>query len=253
MTGSPDNVFGGLRGYGPTINAEDGTPLRSRDRFSIAELNQISLNYIGKFMDNKLHVNVGVRDPYFQRKLNQFCYTFNGASAYCDSVSFPLVQTALANGVATHTATALNTLLFGPGSTTITVDPATNLPNFRLPFKQTFNFNRLLPNAGASYNFDPNNQVYVTYAAGFSAPKTDDLYTSSPQLVAPETSDNYGVGYRYQTNMVTVSANVWGPPGATTSSSLSIRTTRRSRSTATWAAWSFTASTPKQAGSRSTT
>ncbi|HXQ46231.1 MAG TPA: TonB-dependent receptor, partial [Caulobacteraceae bacterium] len=210
MTGTPDSVFGGLRGYGPVIPAEDGTPLRSRDRFSIAQLNQVSFNYIGKFMDDKLHVSAGVRDPYFQRQLNQFCYTFNGASAYCDSVNPALVQAALATGIATHTATALNNLLFGPGSTTITIDPTTNAPNFRLPFKQTFNFNRLLPNAGASYNFDPSNQVYITYAAGFSAPKTDDLYTSSPQLVQPETSDNYGVGYRYQTGTATVSANLWG-------------------------------------------
>jgi len=63
MTGTPDNVFAGLRGFGPIIPAEDGVALRTRDRFSIAKLNQVSLNYIGRFFDNRLHVNIGVRDP----------------------------------------------------------------------------------------------------------------------------------------------------------------------------------------------
>ncbi len=210
MTGSPANVFGGLDGFGPTVDAEDGVPLRTRDRFSIAELNQVSLNYIGRFMNDQLHINVGLRDPYFTRNLNQYCYTFNGASAYCDSVSPALVSAALANGIANHNTTALNTLLFGPGSTTITLNPVTNAPNFRLPFHATFNFNKLLPNAGVSYNFDNANQIYATFAEGFSAPKTDDLYTSSTNLVQPETSYNYGIGYRYQASRLTVSATLWG-------------------------------------------
>jgi iron complex outermembrane receptor protein len=209
MTGSPANVFGGLAGFGPQILSEDGTPLRSRDRFSIAELNQVSFNYIGKYLDDKLHLNLGLRAPFFERDLNQYCYTYNGGSQYCDSVNPTLVTAALSNGIATHSTTALNTLLFGPGSTSISLNPTTNAPNFRLPFKQTFNFSKPLPNVGVSYNLNDANQFYLTFAQGFSAPKTDDLYTSSQQLVQPETVYNYGGGYRYQTSKITLSANLW--------------------------------------------
>jgi iron complex outermembrane receptor protein len=51
--------------------------------------------------------------------------------------------------------------------------------------------------------------VYATYAQGFSAPKTDNLYTSSPQTVQPETSDSYAIGWRYQTSAITTSFSLW--------------------------------------------
>jgi iron complex outermembrane receptor protein len=237
-TGDPANVFGGLNGYGPPVLAEDGTPLRTRDRFSIAMLNQISANYIGKFFDDRLHVNIGLRDPYFQRDLNQYCYTYNGSSAWCDSISPALVQAAITNdtqwfitknsqtpgaliggSVAPYLTALLGTLYPQASSTTPTnpSSPVTSVyynpngtPNFRMPFSKTYNFNKLLPNVGASYDFDDHNQVYVTFAEGFSAPKTDDLYTSTPELVQPETSNQYGLGYRYHSPSITASVNLWG-------------------------------------------
>ena len=208
-TGAPDDVFGGKQGYGAEVLAEDGAPLRTRDRHSIAMLNQVAINYIGKFVDDRLHVNIGLRDPYFERDLDQFCYTYNGGSAYCDSVSPALVQAAYNTDVANHNAKALSTLLFG-NTTSVAYNASTGLPNFRFPFKQTYHFNKLLPNAGASYNIDDHNQVYLTYAQGFSAPKTDDLYTSAQQLVQPESSNQYGGGYRYQSPTITGSVNLWG-------------------------------------------
>ena len=41
----------------------------------MAALNQVSLGYSGKFMDEKLRVSAGVRAPFFERELNQYCYT----------------------------------------------------------------------------------------------------------------------------------------------------------------------------------
>ena len=214
ITGVPDNVFGGKAGYGPTVMAEDGSILRTRDRLSLAKLNQVSFNYIGKFVDNRLHVNIGLRDPYFERDLNQFCYTYNGGSAWCDSVSPAKVLADYNLDIANHASGADKsssaTLLSGLLGTNIAFNPATGTPNFRFPFKQTYNFNRLLPNLGASFDIDDHNEVYATFAQGFSAPKTDDLYTSDQELVHPESSNQYGIGYRYHSPSITLSINGWG-------------------------------------------
>jgi iron complex outermembrane receptor protein len=206
QTGFPQNPFGGMRGQ--VLNTQDANsnfPIRGRDRVSVAALNQVSFNYIGRFIDDKLHINIGVRDPMLQRKLNQFCYTYNGTSQYCDTVDPTLVQNAYNAGVAAGNTTALSTLL----GISPTFNTVTKAPNFRFPFKQTYNYSKVLPNAGASFNFNPQNQVYFTYSQGFSAPRTDNLYSSSSQTVKPELTDNYGVGYRYQTRMLTASVNPW--------------------------------------------
>jgi iron complex outermembrane receptor protein len=204
QTGMPDNVFGG--GFGGTpIATQDGFKVRGRDRFSIAELNQISFNYIGRFLDDKLHISAGVRDPMLTRKLSQYCYTYNGTSAYCDTIDQGLVQAAYNAGVAAHNAAALTTLL----GTTVSYNTVTQAPNFRLPFKQTLTYSKFLPNAGVSYNFTPEHQIYFTYAQGYSAPRTDNLYSSSPQGVKPEITDNYGAGYRYHSGMFTASVSPW--------------------------------------------
>jgi len=215
-TGDPDNVFGGKAGYGPDIATLDGSILRKRDRFSIAELNQFAFNYIGKFDDDKIHINIGVRDPMFTRHLNQFCYMYNGGSEYCDTINPALVAAALAaDGTGTPGATASHiTALMGIENSTATSLTnikygANGLPNFRDPFHQTYNFSKVLPNTGATYSFDEHNLVYITYDQSFSAPKTDDLYTSTPENVQPETTTQYALGYRYQGSALTGSVNLW--------------------------------------------
>ncbi len=207
--GQPANIFGGTDGYGPTILSSDGTPLRSRDRYSIATLNQFAFNYIGKYFNDNLHVNLGVRDPFFVRHLNQYCYTYNGASAYCNDASPTAVQSlinaAQANGGVNSAANlkSIGTLL----GVTPTFNALTDTVNLRTPFTQRFSFNKPLPNVGATYRVLDNNLFYVTYAESFSAPKTDDLYTSSTELVKPQTADEYGAGYRYQDRTWTGSLN----------------------------------------------
>jgi iron complex outermembrane receptor protein len=208
-TGQPGSVFGGKDGWGSTqVATADGSILRTRDRFSIAELNQISGNYLGKFFDDRLHINIGVRAPFFKRDLNQYCFTYNGTSAYCDTINLAAVQAAYNAGVAAGNTNALSTLLFGKtGSISFNTD--TKTPNFRAPFSQTFNYNKVLPNAGATWRLTDNQLLYATYSEGFSAPKTDDLYTSSPQTVQPETSESYAAGWRYQSQLLTTSFSVW--------------------------------------------
>jgi iron complex outermembrane receptor protein len=220
-TGAPDNVFGGKQGYGTPITTLDGSILRKRDRYSEAVLNQFAVNYVGKFMDDKLHVNIGLRDPMFQRHLNEFCYEFGGTNAYCDTISPALVAAAITkdntapsavpgcltpftNTNPNSTAVALTCLL----GTTVKYGVG-NKANFRTPFHQTYKFTKVLPNLGASYDFDDHNSAYATFTEGFSAPKTDDLYVSSGDPVQPETTFNYGVGYRFHTSTLTASANAW--------------------------------------------
>ena len=182
-------------------------------------LNQVAVNYIGKFMDDRLHINAGLRAPYFKRDLNQFCYTYNGTTVQCDTVDQSLVTAALAKDIAAFaaapvgskptSATNLNQLLFGK-ATGVNFDQVTGQPNFRLPFRQTFNFNKVLPNAGVSYRINDDQMVYATYAEGFSAPKTDDLYSSSTAVVQPETSESFAAGWRYQSSAFTTSFSAWG-------------------------------------------
>ena len=208
QTGFSQTYFGGIDGQG--IYGADGVAIRKRDRFSIAELNQFSFNYIGRWFDDRFHVNLGVRQADFTRHLNQYCYEVSGANDFCDSVNPSLVQTAYnadltANRSAGASAAALASLL----GTGVTTGPG-GLPNFRFPFAQTYHFDKPLPNAGASWNFNPSNQIYVSYSEGFSAPQTDDLYTSSPELVQPETTDNFAGGYRYQNSRFTLTASGWG-------------------------------------------
>ena len=64
----------------------DGFQLQQRDRNSIALLNQISGQYIGKFFDDALRIEIGVRRPFFKRDLETFCpIQAADGFAYCTS------------------------------------------------------------------------------------------------------------------------------------------------------------------------
>lgn len=202
-TGQPEDVMGGKDGYGTPILTADGRVLQNRDRFSRAKLSQFAVNYMGAFFDNRLHINVGVRDPHFERDLNQFCYTYNGTSAYCTAANPAAILAAYNAGVAAHNTTAL--AAYVPG---VTYNASTGTPNFRFPFTGNVHYKKVLPNAGVSYRITDENQVYASMSKGFSAPKTDDLYLSSEaDVVQPESSWTYSAGYRYQTHMLTASLN----------------------------------------------
>ena len=80
---NPLSVFGGKDGHGPKVATNDGSFIRGRDRFSIAELNMFSAEHFGSFVENKLEVRAGLRAPYFKRELNQFCFSQNVFGVLC--------------------------------------------------------------------------------------------------------------------------------------------------------------------------
>ncbi len=180
--GWPTSVFSGLQGFGGAqILGVDGNVLERRNRLTIADLNQVSLEYIGKFFDDHLRLDLGVRDPFISRNLNQYCYTNPPSTAYC--TTFPSAATAARATV--------------------------------LPFTIHKTYNQPLPNVGATWNFDSKNSVFVDYTEALNAPVNDDLYaigiigtggtsTTNPGAdnVKPETSRTIEGGYRYQASNI---------------------------------------------------
>lgn len=192
--GNPLDVFGGKDGHGPKIATADGSFVRGRDRFSIAQLNMFAAEYVGHFMDDSLEIRAGVRAPFFKRELNNFCYSQNGSSnVLCTTQP---VQATLANG---------NVLIRGQGTT-----------QYIAPYKAEKKYDDVLPNVGVSYKLGGGHSVYASYAEGLSAPRTDNLYTATRGAdgsivnpgVQPETTQTIDVGYRYTTSNIqaTVSA-----------------------------------------------
>jgi len=219
QTGDPDSIFGGKDGYGTPILDANGNPIQKRNRRSIAELNQISFNYIGKFLDDRLHVDIGIRAPFFNRSLNNYCDTYNGTTVFCNNAPGFSQAALMADynaDVAAHNApgkaaTNLTRDLRAAGILSSTAQIATGpggIPDFRFPFSNyNTSFSKPLPNVGVSYRLTENNFFYASYAAGFAAPKTDDLYSAPIDAVHPESSDNYGIGYRFETRKLYVSVN----------------------------------------------
>jgi iron complex outermembrane receptor protein len=211
--GNPVDIFGGLDiqaagiktlGLDGLPNTADDTLLQNRDRLSKAILNQVSASYTGRFLDDALLIDVGVRAPYFSRDLNQYCYSQVGSpfNVRCTQEAFTDLD---GDGIGT---------LAGGGAT-----------NFIRPLTATFEYDALLPNVGVSYDLDENNIVFASYAEGFSAPRTDNLYTFGISsggtvetgaletivslAVAPEKTQSFDVGYRFQGDDVTASVSLW--------------------------------------------
>ena len=190
-----ESWFGGKDGHGTKINTADGKSfMRARDRFSIATLNQVSLEYRGKFMDDNLGVSVGVRAPFFKRELNQFCYSQAGSSTVRCTSETP--NATLANGNVT----------FLGGST-----------QYIPPYEKTLKYDDVLPNVGANYRLGDHGQIFGSFAESTSLPRTDNLYTVfrladgsiGNSTVQPETSKTFEGGYRYQSGVVIFSASGW--------------------------------------------
>jgi len=187
--GWPTSVFSGLQGFGGAqILGVDGNVLERRNRLTLADLNQVSLEYIGKFFDDHLRVDLGVRDPFIARTLNQYCYTNPPTSVFC--TSFPSLASS----------------------------QTTKYPV--LPFTLHKNYNKPLPNIGATWNFDKQNSVFIDYTEALNAPINDDLYaigligtggssstTPGSDSVQPETSRTIEGGYRYQASTLRVTVD----------------------------------------------
>ncbi|MDB5421540.1 MAG: TonB-dependent receptor, partial [Brevundimonas sp.] len=188
------DVFGGRNDEGNRVVNLDGYTLQSRDRKSIAELNQFSLEYRGKFLQDALTVNLGVRAPFFRRELNQNCFSQNASSNVLCTSQTP--NAPLANGNVT----------FGTSSTQY-------IPPYQLEKK----YDDILPNVGATYRFGEGHSVYGSYSASLSAPRTDSLYvvrrladnSIGNPTVQPETSKNYDLGYRFTRSTLVLQASAF--------------------------------------------
>jgi iron complex outermembrane recepter protein len=183
--------FGGRSGT--PIRAQDGFALQTRDRLSIALLNQISGEYRGKFLEEKLTVVLGLRAPFFKRELNQFCYTLPASgNPVCTSLSLGTTPV--------------------PAPTPFLI-PSTSTAPFPLngvfaPFKSTYKYDKLLPNVGFTVKAVEGLVVAGNFSKGFSAPRTDNLYRAPIVSVKPETTDNFDLAVRYADS--TIQASVSG-------------------------------------------
>ncbi|MES2897306.1 MAG: TonB-dependent receptor [Pseudomonadota bacterium] len=199
QNGDPLDVFGGKDGYGPPVVLSDGTILRRRDRFSIATLNQFSIEYRGRFMEDRLLLNAGLRAPFFKRDLNNYCYQRDTFNAYCTTQS-PTVVAGTDDGQG-------RPLVVFPTAGSSQNSSSAN--RFALPRSFQVKFDDVLPNVGVSYELTDNHSIYLSYAETLSAPRTDDLYGQKLSDVGPEIGKAIDLGWRYQSPTLLLTAAAW--------------------------------------------
>jgi len=181
--GVPTDVFP----INDPILDKNGRIVEKRDRLSFAVLDQVSGEYRGTF--GGLTVNLGVRAPWFKRNLHNFCFT-TSASGFVDCLGRGNDADNAIYAAANPTAGAIG-------------------------FRQ-YKYNRVLPNAGATYKFGGGFSAYVNYSKGLQVPGTDNLYqdyfyaTNNPAANPdPETSDNFDGGVRYTTSKIQATISPW--------------------------------------------
>jgi iron complex outermembrane receptor protein len=200
-SGDPESVFGG-RNARPVLT-QTGFQLQQRDRTSIALLNQISGQYIGKFFDDALRVEVGVRRPFFSRDLDTKCpIQAKDGFAYCTD------EPILARGSVVPAGPNGSIPIFVLPGDNINALPASANPVYA-PFKAHYKFGKLLPNVGFTYNVTSPISVFGSYAKGFSSPRTDNLYRAPRVDVDPEETNAFDLGVRYASSRVQAQLTGW--------------------------------------------
>ncbi len=195
--GDPTDVFGGKPGEGNAIFTLGDNVFQKRDRLSTATLEQFSIRYVGDFFNDALTIDVGLRAPHFERELDQRCFTAAGNSG----------DPTCTNGDYTP------------------ADPAAPARPLVRPFQASVEYDDVLPSLGIVFRPGDDHQIFFGYSEGLSAPRTDDLYNGLDQafdpppaggptineleLVEPETSQAYDLGYRFQGDRVILSTQVW--------------------------------------------
>lgn len=166
----------------------NGATLQKRDRLSYAILNQVSGEYLGKFFNEALTVQAGVRAPFFKRKLENNCFTSSASGT---------TQCFGTDGIIPGNAGTLN-------------------PTWAVPQKRTYKYNKVLPNVGLNFKITPEASVFWNYAKGLSVPGTDSLYNAfffargtDGANPAPETTDSFDLGTRYATNGFQAQVSLW--------------------------------------------
>ena len=175
-----------------------GVNLQKRDRLSYAILNQFSGEYRGEF--GPLTVNVGLRAPFFVRRLHNYCFT-SSASGFVECSGQDPTRDAL--------MASLNPYV---------VDPVTGrvVSGWSPPQKRTFKYDKLLPNLGAIYDITDQMSVFASYTKGLSVPSTDNLYNSfffakdtDEAQPDPETTDSFDGGLRYRSGQIQAQVSGW--------------------------------------------
>lgn len=169
------------------IRDSSGNIIEKRNRMSYAILHQVSGEYAGRFLDNRLSFNVGVRVPFLRRDLTNNCFT-TSQSGFVDCPANASMNAAYA---AAHTG-------------------------YAAPQTRVIDYNRVLPNAGITFNFTPRISMFANYSKGLQVPGTDSLYNAFYYPVndprtkpSPETTDNYDVGVRYRSGKILAQASGW--------------------------------------------
>ncbi len=202
--GDPESVFGGRGSATPVLTA-DGFQLQQRDRRSIALLNQISGQYIGKFFNDDLRVEIGVRRPFFKRDLETFC-PVQAADGFAYCTSEPILTRGTVVVIPGGTPA---------GSIPIYINQGDTLPTnaaFRplyAPFAAKYKFGKALPSIGFTYRVAGPVSIFGSYAKGFSAPRTDNLYRAPRVDVIPEETNAFDLGVRYTNRLVQAQGTVW--------------------------------------------
>jgi iron complex outermembrane recepter protein len=189
-SGDPLSVWGGKdeAGADPILTLA-GDVFQTRDRLSVASLSQPSIRYIGDFLNDTVTLDVGVRAPFFTRELDQRCFAALGSS-------------------------------FDP-----TCPSGTFVPTGVAPFEAEVEYEDILPSVGVSFRPADGHLLFFSYAEGLSAPRTDDLYSgldpafdpappggptvNQLELVDPETTQSYDIGYRYDGGDLIFSSGIW--------------------------------------------
>jgi iron complex outermembrane receptor protein len=206
-SGNPLSKFGGLHKKAAAVQDADGSFLRGRDRKSYAILNQVAASYEGRWFDDMLRVDVGGRLPFFQRDLNQFCYTEATAGTGVPALLLPGVAQPYCT---TEPATPDGLFINGLPTVTFAKIPSGTAPRFVVPFKGVTRYSKFLPNVGVSLSpWGETHQFYASFAEGLSAPRTDNLYALGiDRTVRPETTDAYDVGYRFLSDDHDITATI---------------------------------------------
>jgi len=190
--GQPVDVFPVNQGEADAT----GSILQKRDRLSYAVLNQVSGEYRGEFMDNKLVVTAGLRMPFFKRDLTNNCYTSSAGG---------FVECFGSNSAAGTAAGTLNPYVV----TTNTTTGAVSVTGWAPPQNRVFNYKKLLPNIGFVFDLTKDASVFGNFSQGLSVPGTDNLYNafffplSTPgSKPTPETTDNFDLGVRMRSGKI---------------------------------------------------
>lgn len=188
--GAPFDLWAGKKEAGLRVKTADGNYIRRRDRQSYADVDVYSLEYRGRFIEDKLGVSLGVRHQKLERELNQYCYSpVTGGAAnnpYCST-----------QNIVTSTPTS------DPAINVVTLE-GSGTTRYFTPYQRTVSFSKTLPNVGLTWNFDHGGQIFGTYAESMSSPRTDIYYDvvlsgndMRVKIPTPETSETFELGYRY--------------------------------------------------------